>query len=184
MKKITLKYLESIGACSEAVEAFRQYQPGTDLIAVLDKAMKLNRFDWANWLIVRVMNKRRKVQYAVFAAELVIKIYEDRHPGDGQPRKAIDAAKAYLKNPCARTKKNARSAAYAAYAAAGADADAYAADAAYAGAAAAYAADAAYAGAAAYAAVYAADAAGGDRKSIQKQIINYGIKLLTGENHD
>ena len=55
-----------------------------------------------------------KVAFAVLCAEAVIKIYEDKYPNDNRPRKAIDAAKAYLKNPSAH-------AAHAAYAAADID---------------------------------------------------------------
>jgi hypothetical protein len=89
--------------------------------------------------------KEDSVSLAIFAAELVIDIYEKENPGNKCPRKAIDAAKKWLNNP---TNKN-RNAADAADAA----------DAAYAAANAAYAADAAYAANAAYAAANAADAA-------------------------
>ena len=69
---------------------------------------------------------------AIYAAELVIEYYETKYPTDDRPRKAIEAAKAYLAHP---TKDAAYAASYAA-----ARAAARAADAAY---AAAYAADAA-----------------------------------------
>ena len=98
---------------------------------------------YANWLIVRCMTTHeQKVAYAIYAAELVIGIYEKKYPGNLASRKAIEAAKAYLANPCEKTRK---AAAYAAYAADDADAAAYAAAAAaaYAAAAAAYAAAAA-----------------------------------------
>jgi len=78
------------------------------------------------------------VSFAILCAEAVLSIYEIKYPNDDRPRKAIEAAKKYLRHPSA----DAARAAYAAYAAA---------DAAY---AAAYAADAAV-----YAAAYAADAA-------------------------
>ena len=65
--------------------------------------------------------KRDSVELAIFAAEQVIEIYEKKYPKDDRPRKAIEAAKNWLKNPTA--------AADAAYAAA-ADAFAAAADAA------------------------------------------------------
>ena len=72
------------------------------------------------------MNKTQKVQYAIFAAEQVIDIYEKKYPDDLRPRKAIEAAKSYLDNPCKKTK--AYAAAYvddaAAAAAAAADDDA------------------------------------------------------------
>ena len=78
------------------------------------------------------------VALAIYAAEQVIKIYEDKYPTDSRLRDAIKAAKAYLKDPSKKNRDAARAAAYAAARAAG-----------YAAYAAAYAA---------YAAAYAADA--------------------------
>ncbi len=119
---------------------------------------KCDRSDWLIWLIRKVdcWDHRQKVQVAVACAERVLKYAKCK-----EAKAAIDAAKAWLDNPCEKTQKAAASAyASAAYAAA------YAADAAY---TAAYAADAAYTAAAsaaasayasaAYAAAYAADAA-------------------------
>ena len=91
------------------------------------------------------------IKLAIYAAEMVLPIYEKEYPGDDRPRKAIEAAKAYLNNPCKGT------AHAAADAAAGADDAAYAAayaadDAADAAAAAAASAASAAADAAAYSA--------------------------------
>ena len=52
-----------------------------------------HRFDWANWVIVRVMTYDQYVSYAVYAAEQVIDIYEKEYPNDKRPRKTIEAAK-------------------------------------------------------------------------------------------
>ena len=169
MKKITKEFLQKINACSSAMEVGEENKafnkPADEMI---NSIMDYGRFDWANWLIVRLINKKQKVQYAIFAAELVVDIYEKRCPDNDKPRKAIEAARAYLKNPCKKTKDAAYAAAdaAAAYAAAAADAAAYAA-AADDDAATTYAAAAAYA---AYAAYAAAD--------VKKQIINYGLTLI------
>jgi hypothetical protein len=104
-----------------------------------------------NWINSKAESKVR-IQFAVLCAEIVLKYFTEKFPEDERPKKAIKAAKKYLKNPC-----NA-AAAYAANAAAAyaANADAANADAAYADAAYAAAAAAAYT---ADAAAYAADAA-------------------------
>ena len=52
-----------------------------------------HRMDWANWVIVRVMDYDQYVSYAVYAAEQVIDIYEKKYPNDKRPRNAIEAAK-------------------------------------------------------------------------------------------
>ena len=72
-------------------------------------------------------NKANLVQvaFAILCAEAVLGIYEKKYPQNNVPRKAIEAAKAYLSNPSA----HAADAAYAAYAADAAAHAAYAADA-------------------------------------------------------
>jgi hypothetical protein len=120
-----------------------------------------------SWYIEEAAHKRVVIQFAILCAESVLVIFEKQHPNDDRPRKAIEAAKGYLKHPTVAARA-AYAAAYAARAAAYAAADAadaaraaaYAADAAYAAAYAARA-DAAYAAAdAARAAAYAAADAG------------------------
>ena len=164
MKAITKEFLEKHNACSSGMSWVTENKLiGLAPKEFIDTLMSNDKFGWANWLIVRLMNKKQKVQYAIFAAEQVLYIFEKKYPGDLRPRKAIEAAKEYLTHPFIKTKR-------AAYAAA--TAAAYAADAAY---AAATAADAAYA--AAYAATAAADAAYA-RKQMQITIINYGLSLI------
>ncbi len=128
---------------------------------------------WSEMRIVEAYEwtKEDSVNLAIYAAELVIDIYEKKYPNDDRPRKAIEAAKAYLKNPS----DAAADAAYAAYAADAAYAAAYAARAA--ARAAAYAADAAYAAAdAARAAAYAAA-----KEEILKKCHNYVLRLIAGK---
>ena len=144
--KLTEEWLREKSACSEGVKWFLK-QKETDAVKVLEKLIKEKQLPWANWTIVRVMNYKQRVQYAVFAAEQVIGIYEKKYPDDKRPRQAIEAAKKCIDNPSEENKKAAYAAAYAAAAAAAATADAAA------------AAAAAYAAAAAAAAVAAVDAA-------------------------
>src|SRR3990167_5264267 len=189
--KISLDWLKEKNACEEGIRWF-SVQKETDALNVIKTLMADNRSDWANWLIVRLMEYKQYVAYAIFAAEQVVWIYEKKYPGDKRPRTAIDAAKKCLKDQSKENKAAADAAyaaAYAAYAAAR-DAAAYAAayaayaaaaytsaPAAYAAAAAAYAAacDAAR-DAAAYAAYADADAA--YAKKMKIKILRYGIKLL------
>lgn len=190
---ITLDWLKTEGACSEGVSWFKA-QEETDGVKVIEKLIKEEQLNWANWTICRLFSYKQKIQYAVFAAESVIDIYEKKYPDDKRPREAIEAAKKCIDNP---TKKN-NAAAYAAHAVAhDADAAAYAAHAAYAAAyaadaahavyAVAYAADAAayavaHAAYAAHAAVNAADAAAyaavNAANTMKIKILDYGIRLL------
>ena len=194
MKKITEKFLKENTDCGWDIRFAKQHNLiGLPAEKFIKKLMLLGRFDYANWLIVRLMNKKQKTQYAISAAEEVRKIYEDKHPDDSRPRKAIEAAKAYLKNPSRKTKVFAAAAhaavvvvaaavdsAYAdsdvadsAYAAADADSDAVVvADAAVAAVVAASdAARAARAASATASAAYAFD-------DLKLKIIKNGLKLL------
>jgi len=186
VKTITLKWLQSQGACKESLEAW-QKETDHNTFATLNRLVVKNP-EWGSWLICRLMNKKQAVQYAIFAAEQVIDIYEGKYP-DKRPRNAIEAAKAYLKNPSKKTKAYAADAAAAGYGAG--YAATYAAT--YAAAAATYAADyaAGYDASAAAAATYAADAAGyaaadaagayaagAERRKMKAKILKYGIRLL------
>jgi len=181
-KKITREWLNKIGACHEAIDWIMERQE-RDSIKIMTALMADKKYEWANWGIVRLMNKRQRVQYAIFAAESVLHIFEKTHPNDKSAANAINAAKAYLKRPCKRTKAAARAAARAAAWAAARDAARAAAWAAAWDAAwdAAWAAawDAAWAAAwdAAWDAVWdaARDAAW---TAMMKKILEYGMSLL------
>ena len=138
-----------------------------------------NKQCWSEMKIIKAYEwtKKDSVSLAVYAAELVIGIYEKEYPNDKRPRQAIEAAKAWLKNP---TEKNSRAAARAAEAAwaAEAAAEAAAGAAARAAEAAARAAEAAAraAGAAARAAGAAARAAWAAGTSVKEKCATFVIK--------
>ena len=105
--------------------------------------------DWANWVLVRLMNKKQRIQYAIFAAELVLDNFERRYPEDKRPRLAIEAAKKAIKNNTKQNRSAAWSAAESAWSAAWS---------------------------ARSAAESAAESAA--RSAMQVTILNYGIRLL------
>ena len=92
--KITQQQLKDWSACTDG------YKWACGILK--DKPMEVKKFlkitadhrlDWANWVIVRVMTYDQYVNYAVYAAEQVIDIYEKKYPDDKRPRLAIEAAK-------------------------------------------------------------------------------------------
>ena len=190
MKEISMEWAEDHHACLEAREWFEDElsgeasMPASKLFSRLEE---IDRLDWASWLVVRLMTHEQQIAYAIYAAEQVIGIYEAKYPDDTRPRDAIQAAKAYLKEPTKANKADAAFAADAAYAAARAahatHAAAFAADAAYAAAFAAYAAAraadaAAFAADAAAFAAYAAARAVDAAYAMQLKILNYGLRLI------
>jgi len=178
---IDLKWLESKGACPEAVAWFKTYDGPKEIEPLAEEMIRLGHLEWLNWGLVRLMTKKQAVEYAIYAAEQVLSIYEDKYPKDDRPRKAIEAAKGYLagRGTAHTAARAAYAAAYAARAACAAYA-AYAARAARAAYAAAYAARAAYAACAACAA-YAARAAASaaEYKTMLERICRRGILILT-----
>jgi hypothetical protein len=112
--KITTEWLEKKGACFPGVEWFCK-QKNTSSSGVIKALMREDEFDWANWLIVRVLSKKQCVAYAIFAAEQVIGIFEKEFQGGKSPRKAIEAAKAVFKKRNKRAAPAARYAACATY---------------------------------------------------------------------
>ena len=161
--KITMEWLEEKKACRSGMEWFAA-QSETDAENVCRKLLAEDHFNWASWTIVRCLDHPDLVLYACFAARLALHIYEARCPGDLRPRKAIEAAEAWVKNPCGKTRADAADAAdTAAYAVAYAAADAVA-----------YAA----AEASANAAARAADAARAGYAATKSAIIEYGIELI------
>jgi hypothetical protein len=135
-----LAEVESSGKCFE-----------DDSKSTHEKMRIVNAWNW---------RKEDSVELAIYAAEMVIHIFEDKNPYDDRPRKAIEAAKSWLAGKSAYA-ATAYAVANAANAAANAaNANAYAAAYAVANAANAAAAAAARAAAnAAYAAAAAANAA-------------------------
>jgi hypothetical protein len=166
-KTVTLNFLKKHDACSDAV-AWIKTQKKKDHKSLF-RALIAEKKDlsWGIWYLTQRFNKTQNIKLAIYAASQVLHIYEDRHPDDKRPRKAIQAARRYLNNPNSENRKAANAAAKAADAAANA--------AAYAAADAAYAA---YAAANAAYAADAADAAADAKKELLIKILKYGIKLL------
>ena len=177
---ITIEKLESMGACSEGIEWVKG-QKSLDLVGLIETAIanpsykaedgeEYDTLDFCNWGIAHLMTKKLAVLYACFAARQVLKIYEDKYPGDLRPRQAIEAAERYAEDPSEENRQAAAGAAAEAPWAAGAEAAARAA---------AWAAAGRWAAEALMAARAAARAAA-DKNRMTAQILRYGVKLLMG----
>ena len=120
---ITEEFLKDIHPCDEGYQWWLNHGRPADSQATLETLIADEQEDWANWLIVRLMNHKQKIAYAIYAAEQVISIYKLKYSKDDRPQKAIDAAKKCLSDTSTKNKD----AAYAAAAAAAANAAANAA---------------------------------------------------------
>ena len=87
-EKITVKWLQKMKACEEAIIKFRE-QTETDSIKILQKLMRAWYYNWANWLIVRLMTYRQYVLYTIFATKQAINISEKKHLNNHKLRLSI-----------------------------------------------------------------------------------------------
>jgi hypothetical protein len=123
--EITKEFLKEKDICGEVFEWFCN-QNETDLTKIVNKLLEKDRFDEANRLIIKLLNKDKQKKYAIHAAESVLFIFEDEYPDDKRLRNAINIAKEHLKNKSAAATDDAAAAAYAAAATDDAAAAAYA----------------------------------------------------------
>jgi len=160
MKTVTKKWLDSKEACQSSLNyVVENGYIGLSPVDFIRKLMTADRFSDANWLIVRCMNRKQRLAYAIFAAEQVISIYEKKYPNNDKPRKAIEAAKKVLRYDSKKNRSAAESAAWSATESAAESARS-----------------------AAWSAWSAAESATESAWSaIQKRIIENGIKILGGK---
>ena len=124
-----LEMCESGFHASERILDAMEYTNLEELALVEVKGKYLKQDDKQCWEYMRIKKlyrwtKADSVSLAIYAAELVLDIYEKKYPDDKRPRKAIEAAKKVLKND---NEEN-RAAAEAAAGAAGAEGAAWAAE--------------------------------------------------------
>ena len=103
-----IEMCESGFHCSKGIYQAFSYVQG-EILAEVEVAGKHEVQDdkevWEKMRVVRSWKwtKKDSILFAIFAARLVLKNFEKEFPCDDRPRKAIEAAEAYAKNP---TKKN------------------------------------------------------------------------------
>lgn len=103
-----IEMCESGFHCSKGIYQAFSYIQG-EILAEVEVAGKHEIQDdkevWEKMRVVRSWKwtKKDSILFAIFAARLVLKNFEKEFPCDDRPRKAIEAAEAYAKNP---TKKN------------------------------------------------------------------------------
>jgi len=118
-----IEMCESGFHCSKGIyQAFSHVQG--EILAEVEVAGKHEVQDdkevWEKMRVVRSWKwtKKDSILLAIFAARLVLKNFEKEFPNDDRPRKAIEAAEAYAKNPTKKNREAAESAAWAAESAA------------------------------------------------------------------
>jgi len=93
------EYLESINACHDAVD----WAGGKTLD---DCWQTCDRPDWMLWLYERnTPDKMTCVKIAVYAARLVLPLWQEKYPEDLRPQRAIEAAEKWVENLSEETRQ-------------------------------------------------------------------------------
>ena len=95
MNEITTQWLTEKQACFEGAKWFNS-QKETNTKKIIIKLIEEKQNTWAAWLLLRIMSNKQKVQFAIFAAQQVLSIFEKTHPKDTRPRKAIEEAQKFI----------------------------------------------------------------------------------------
>ncbi len=66
---------------------------------IISESIEKDFLNWINKNMVYSLTHKQCVQYAVYAAELVLPLFEEEHPEDNRSREAIEAAKKCLLDP-------------------------------------------------------------------------------------
>ena len=102
--KVTKNWLIKHNACSDGMIFVTKHKLiGTDECYFIRQLVKLDEHEWALWLLVRRLDHKDRIRFAVYCAKHVLPIYEAEHPDDDRPRKAIEAAEACVAD---NTQKN------------------------------------------------------------------------------
>ena len=104
-KHITKEKLLKLSPCEDGLKFAESLN--FDFVKIWNQC---ERGDWMIWMLLnlKLAKKMDYVKISVACAEICLKNYESKYPHDDRPRKALEAAKAWIDKP---TKAAARSAA-------------------------------------------------------------------------
>ena len=108
--KLNREYLERIEACKRGIKwvETRENKDIGSLFKIVIKSRDVFLLEWGNWLICRLLNKKQRIQYSVYAAEQVIHLIEDEHLGVVNPKEALEAALKCTKSTSQNSKNDAK----------------------------------------------------------------------------
>jgi hypothetical protein len=124
--KIDKAFIDKYRPCDAALEYLEpQLESNNDAVAVLERLIAKEMYDWAWWGMVRCLNTDNARLWAIYCAEAVLPIFEANYPNDNRPRLAVEEAKnntvtdeiARAANIAASYVANVSGASYASYAA-------------------------------------------------------------------
>ena len=106
--RITNEYVKSFNPCTDRFDNYVKHYPNSDLSIV--EFLKLENITYEDkiWVWKNLATINEAAIFGLKCAEGVLNIFEKEYPADDRPRKAIEAARLYIKEP---TKENKEAAA-------------------------------------------------------------------------
>lgn len=99
--KITVKQLVNLNACEKGIQWFIS-QKKCKLKSVINALLKDNHFDYASWLLSKLLTKKQNILWAIKSAESSLNMFEMRFPDDSRPRYAIEITKKFIEDKYTR----------------------------------------------------------------------------------
>jgi len=94
--EISINWLEKRRANKSLIDWFGD-QPERDPVKVVNSIMKKNH-NWANWLMIKILDEKQQIKYVLYAAEKVLPILKEKNPDDYKACEYIESAKRRLKD--------------------------------------------------------------------------------------
>ena len=101
--EITMKWLLEHNACESARKLWRETNDN-DHQVMLRRLIDREHYDYASWLIVRVMARKSYLLYSAYATELSAPNYEREFPGSDVIRRCVAAVRAVAENDTAENR--------------------------------------------------------------------------------
>ena len=92
--------------CEPGLEWFvANYLDGGEHDEVFRKAVEGGHFDYPAWALAYSMSPAQAARWAIHCARAVLHVFETAYPDKPRPRQSIEAAEAYIANPCHDTQE-------------------------------------------------------------------------------
>jgi len=100
MKIITAEWLRSKDACKEGTDwVTKRMMCGLPANEFAQKLYDGKRYDWMNWLFVRMFNKEQLKKYTCYAMDLWAEYVAEKYPNDTDSKPLIEKIQAAVRNP-------------------------------------------------------------------------------------
>jgi len=95
--EVTRELLKRMDACTPGYDFWCQNCEDKPIEEQLRTLVRYN-FNWAAWLLVRILNQKQNKRFAIHCIESALFVFEKAYPKDNRPRQAVDSAKLALDN--------------------------------------------------------------------------------------